>query len=444
MDDGLGLSLASLPCRNPLAKFTAPHRFDPYWTGIWDTHHSAVWVGRRDVELTRHARLVRPVRHEIRFPDDEARRMLIQRPDVLRALGVTGMWRTATSQQIAAFTGEVFGKLSDDILFSAGLLARGRLLTGISGLRLPLLYRTAWTSPLGDIETQVTYQQWLALTAGVPWRNGPQADRHNILASELGLRCAEYGGWPCVLGESMAQFNQMFGNDQVPAGRNWAGDLLLVRSDGLRVVVEVSASAGVPFAEKAERWAQFLANDQSKATMVVFVDARRPDRAHDRLGQVIHRSMKKSISRAAFKSMDRVRAGVDERMAIVRWDDWFPAPHHCTPEFLTFDVQRPTGPGDNRWEWASATDPFDVAGPKDPATAKAIIGNARLLYGLPHWLSDGPKPDVEHWLLRNSGFDTPPVAPHVRRGRSELRRYRRERFGSYAERVDAQQQRHDR
>jgi hypothetical protein len=56
--------------------------------------------------------------------------------------------------------------------------------------------------PISDV---LVYADWVAVTGGYPWTRGHQQDRHNLLATELGMRIAELGDVGAVLGESLSR-----------------------------------------------------------------------------------------------------------------------------------------------------------------------------------------------------------------------------------------------
>lgn len=116
---------------------------------------------------------------------------------------------------------------------------------------------------LHKIERQMSYAEWLSTSAGMPFDSDRQFARHNVLATELGLRMAEFGNVGTALGEklsSMAMLAYTGVRDPVPTtGTAGGSDLTLVRTDGLRIAVEVTASVhGGWFSEKVERLVRIL------------------------------------------------------------------------------------------------------------------------------------------------------------------------------------------
>ena len=206
---------------------------------------------------------------------------------------------------------------------------------------------------------------------------------------------------PCVLGESFAWLAQLF--DFVANDRMWAGDAVLVRGDGLRVVVELTAGTGTMFASKVDRWASLLARDTAKSTVVLFVEARDPTAAAN-VRQRAKSEILRTIGNAANGTIDRLRIDVPTRMLYVSWPDWFPQDGWRLPAQSVVVA---------RFEPASLRDPFDVDGPDGPGWSD-VIGSSRLLYGLPHWFSNGPKPDVDPIVCRRAGWDRVPAPALVR------------------------------
>ena len=205
---------------------------------------------------------------------------------------------------------------------------------------------------------RLSYAEWVGVTGGWGWAQGAQFDRHNLLAVELCLRVAEWCDVAAVLGESLATWKTMLDPTAgVPASSRRAADAAWVRPDGLTVAVEMTSHVASHSKEKAQAWADALARDESRSTMVLFVEAAHPDRRES--GHNVH-LLRRHVAAAANSTMDHVLADVASRMAVVRWVDWFPAPGMVDPSVVGLPVWRPTGAGQTVWEPANLLDPFDV------------------------------------------------------------------------------------
>ena len=347
-------------------------RVDLFWGSVWDTYSRAIWSDRAMFEALEETGRGRVPLAISRASKQQAQEIIANDLVMLKILATVMMWRTVTVEQVETITGHVLGPKRMNWLLSSGLISRGRFITDGMNARLPLLLRPSRSEPSDVFEKVLDYRDWLGVTGGLPWRAGSQQDRHNLLATELAIRVAEEELLPCVLGESFAWLAQLF--DFVANDRTWAGDAVLVRGDGLRVVVELTAGTGTMFASKVDRWASLLARDTAKSTVVLFVEARDPTAAAN-VRQRAKSEILRTIGNAA--------------------------------------MANPASPSRSRFEPASLRDPFDVDGPDGPGWSD-VIGSSRLLYGLPHWFSNGPKPDVDPIVCRRAGWDRVPAPALVR------------------------------
>jgi hypothetical protein len=115
--------------------------------------------------------------------------------------------------------------------------------------------------------------------------------------------------------------------------------------------------------------------------------------------------MRAEIGRAAYEIPGAARRGVPERMAVARWEWWFPRPNAMTASFLTLRAERPTGPPSRRWEQVHLMDIFDLVLAPDTTDRYAPIAEtARGLWGVPSWMQDREVPDLSEYLLEARGF----------------------------------------
>lgn len=414
-------ALLDLPSHNPVEATRSHHRVDPYYGGIFGVSSSAAWLSRKEALRLVASRVgaVQPADREAAMEDCLHGRQRVRR---LRAIAAVNMWRTMTTQQVAAMTGHpgFSGRRSKDVhaLWSASLISRGRPATIGRGTH-PELVRPDVSTDVEALRDELDYRDWLAVTAGVRWRWGSQADRHNVLTTELALRVAEHLPVPLVLGEQLTPLRLVGSPGVTTLDRSsQAADAMLVRSDGMRVMVETTANIrGIE--DKAQRWAQALAQDSTRELAVVFVIVTHPDRSEvaglAKARRVVHE--------AAHSSMETVFAGVPERMMVVSWRSWFPGPHQASSDFLSLVAYRSDG-SESTWRPVSILDPFDLAFPASDERAKAILNNANLLFGVPHWLRTGPGPDVTEVMRATGALPEPPRQAGVKPGsaqRAELK-----------------------
>ena len=413
-------------CPDPTVSVHA--RIDPYWAELWSSGGSASWISIALARQQADAGIGRiPAR--LNIPETRAWSRLLSRTAITRTLNVMGTldcWRTVTGEQLAAITGEaaVAGGQSSSMpeLFAAGLVDNGIFTNGLMHTRNTergTLYRPSRNSNFDQrLVPRLTYPEWVSVTGGHPFESGGQFDRHNVLATELGLRVAEWCEIGAVVGEKLSTFELLahsgLGLPEAVGARR-AADATLIRTDGARIAVEMTASTGPNFEAKVQRWATLLSNRRmdDSGLAVVFVVAPRSDKTVKK-GEYLT-AVRKQIAAAARDnpgvSFDRTAS----RMFVVDWRDWFPAPGRVSQSFFALEASRPTGPNEALWEQASILDPFDVLfTAKDPEGALAVLDNLAMIRSVPHWLRTGRAPELWPSSIREIGFDGIPMAEPVR------------------------------
>ena len=131
------------------------------------------------------------------------------------------------------------------------------------------------------IAPALTWPERLPATAGYEWSAGGQHDRHNELAAELALRAAEHEPIEGVLGEKLSTVHLLAGsglNKPVNRANNRRADGVLIRPDGLRIVLELTATPSKSLKEKVRTRAKLLTERPSKTSgiVIVFVAAPTP------------------------------------------------------------------------------------------------------------------------------------------------------------------------
>ncbi len=410
-------------------------RVDPFYGALWGSGASATWSSRETV--IRHERMgLDTLPYRLRQDPAAAIERIVGSGGVhqrkrLAALSAIHLFKTTTGGQLASATGHhelgearIPHVLAD--LFAAGLIDIG-LYTGLTGTRAASqghLYRPSRTDVFERVlRPRMTWAEVISTTAGLRFETGAQHDRHAVLATELALRVAEFCEIAAVLGERLSTL-QLLAHEGAgfPQRRDVhaAADATLVRTDGVRLAVEITASASPQLEKKIRAWAQLLDYRRFADTglAVIFVVADRPE-GDIRSGLTMNR-LRKMVAGAArdFPGVDFDR--VASRMFVASWRDWFPNPNEVSRSFLTLDAQRPTGPTvDTRWEPASALDVFDLPFSPNPRRPEwdpfAVIRNTASLLGQPHWLRDSTssKP-VWPEPIKAMGFTSLPIAPPTR------------------------------
>lgn len=420
--------LAELGSRCPHPEVTADRRADPYYDGQWDLGATASWSSFALARRQADGGVVRRTARNSADPVTALRRFFFghDRDNRLRMLAAAGLWRTCTAEQAAAMTG-VRSLLSQDmtpavLAWQAGLLDIGQFRGSVGGgiglrPRATLLRPSRSPAFDDDLTPWLTWPEWVAITGGVDWSAASQYDRHNVLATELALRLLEYADVGTVIGERLCSMNNLAGTG---IGRphlvndNRAADLVVVREDGMRIAVEMTATIGTSFTHKVRRWAQLLAETplaESGLVVLFLVAESLESRKTD--GSYRRNAAAKTIAQAAREFPGRVGDRVAERMMVASWREWFPDRHLVHPMFLEMSALAPSGPPSALWQRVRLLGEQRVAlQPWHPDRLTAILGNAERLAGIPDWFRD-PSQGVPIWplLLSNIGRNTIPVPP---------------------------------
>ena len=421
----------TLRSRCPVAGFTAAHRADPYYHGLWMGGAQTSWLTRGAMwRMERDGIGIRPHREADYTPTLARRELWTNRRDTrLAAAGAVHLWRTLTAQQLAAVTGNRAAAREDFMApaFHAGLVERGTFLHELAGpgdARHNRLYRPGTVEAFDKFADELDYHQRIGVTAGQPWTGGGQYDRHNVLATELALRVAEYCDVATVLGELLARLDLL--STDTRRTEHSTADAVLVRPDGHRIAIELTASYGENTGRKIDKWARILSDVDTRriGLSVVFVDAVNPDRPRKKI-TAAYRALRSAVGRAALGTADAVRRGVPRRMAVARWQEWFPAARSCSTAFLTLAASRPTGPHTQRWQPVNLLDPFDLEfAPADPDAGQPLIRNSRHLLGVPAWMRENTPPVFySSALLAHAGVGDP-IDPAPRETVRTMRRDR--------------------
>lgn len=256
-----------------------------------------------------------------------------------RTLAALAHWHIADTAMVATITGMGYTHASEALhrLHVAGLVDRGEASSRLyPAERPPLLCRlaardirhgTRLTRRVSEHFGMIpTLQEWFDVTGGVRPHGAPYGDRHNLLATELACRIVteRVPNVGCVLGEPLAATDLLLDPDlrgeQTGDQRLYRrGDLVVVRSDGLRVVLDIVRLLNDQFDRKLGTWTQLLAQHPPEDLGLVFVvvDARTrtpkapTEKMLDRIASVRNES--------AVGAFERVNG----RLLHARLGDWF-------------------------------------------------------------------------------------------------------------------------
>ena len=208
--------------------------------------------------------------------DPVVARARLRRPLVLRALALIHAHRTVTTGQLHRLDARLPAR-PDSLLWrdmiGLGLVDVGFVMSAtgrwratpagvrLMGVRLPT-HRT-----VEPILESLGFTPVETLTVGpAPLRGARQYARHNLICTELSCRFRDVG--VRTLGEAWCRFDLMF--HDFTAGRG-GPDLAVLRSDGLAVCVEATASE-TGLMDKAARWTRLLDGHPDAAIRVVWLD----------------------------------------------------------------------------------------------------------------------------------------------------------------------------
>ncbi len=356
-------------------------RADPFYSGLWRSGLGSAWWDRNLLASHVEAGLVRDGVYNTdqrqafeSFCCGSGGPVWSGR---LRGLAGLGSWRVVTNQQLAALSGfSGWGSAASFTVragFGAGLLRMGLFSGGVptTSAGPVFLLRPGSEKIFSRLSRRLSYWDWLSITGGYPWRVGGLFPRHNVLMAELGLLAAELlpSEFGLTLGERWAGADQLLG-----ASGNKSGDGLLVRNDGLRAVIELTASAAPALAAKVDSWASLLARNRlaNSGVVVVFVVA-----APDNSDRIIRRT--RQVVRSAIARYG-LSGDAASRLFVVDWREWFPSAGLIDDSFFTLRVWGRPGR-----DWQQ----FDLAGPDRLFTGQSWFrGGLSLLASRAVWVDE--------------------------------------------------------
>lgn len=405
------LRLADLPSVGVDPRLRAAARLDPFWDGLWASGSQASWLNVTLARRQEAAGLGR-LPASLAMDSEEAWDRFLGLPGWRRKLELVGLlyaWRTMTAEQLAAFMAcpsvASRGALIDSG-FAAGLFDVGVFVNGLvttQGNNRARLVRLARSKVFVErLEPLLTFPERLFVTGGRPFTTGRQHDRHNLLMAELALRVAELCEVETVLGEAYATSDLLLGEGlgrESLVMQTRAADGVLVRPDGLRVVVEMTASITPTFEEKVSRWAQMMHESPLAASglTVLFVGAPPPDRGYSTAEFRVE--MQKKVKRVLRRFPGVPGLRVADRMSVAMWSDWFPGAGLVDESFFTLGAFRTEGLKDSGWDPVGVLDVFDTPfEADDPGWMSAVVDNSALVASAPTWLRVGKNPPPVHRL----------------------------------------------
>lgn len=378
-------------------------RIDPFYEMQWSRSAGGPGVAWRsldaDKEIAKRTHVTLTKGRHGSHNEAEALALLPERSTRIVTLSAINLWRTLTSQQLVALTGnrglDVMTSDETNLLIDAGLIQRGTFSYDGRALDfMPTLFRP--DPKLGNADLRhLRYGDALSVTLGGKPIKGHFYDRHNVLACEFGLRTAEMCPIRTSLGELAATWPRLF-SPKINPNPYRSADGVIVREDGLRIAVELTATVTLATIQKIDLLADLLARDKSHSVVILFLVAADADHGEAR------RALRNAIKKYSGNSMSRVAAGVTRRMVIARWQDYFPAPGMVSLDLYPLRAQRYDWKSDD-WIGIELLDPFDVQfeGADSPATQR-LMANLNDCLGAPWWCRAEFGVDWDDYLLRGA------------------------------------------
>lgn len=381
----------------PSVASTAPARqFDPWTDGLmWSGGTSASWTHRKlDLRRRRLGEGFDVVsidghKHAAITPE-QAQELLIRgawRTVHQAVLAAVLGWRIATVEQLVTITGLTPGRVREalTVLYSADLIEIGAMPAVTQWKRkFPSIIKPIRGDALDDLLAQIVPDDaWLRIGPNEAAHTN-RHPRHGLLATELGLRAAERlgpTGLGAVAGEHLALSRSLVGEGHGSAG----ADVVLVREDGLRICVEVTASKH-RLEKKIDAWIDALASQDPDelGVFVLWLSAERTPVGQRRTDKFATGVKTAIVERINARFVEGKRERIIERMGHADWTSWFPEAGVIDPSFSALTVEAPAGPDGAEWERVDLLDPFEVPfEPSDPASWKEVVERINGLWQSP-------------------------------------------------------------
>ena len=313
-----------------------------------------------------------------------------------RSVGALFSWRVLTTQQFSALTGfesrNARGFLNK--MFCYGLVERGTLSRDGAYARPPRLWRLRNGPELKQYLENLPPERRMRLLTDVGTMSSGGHDRHDLIAAEIAIRAAEtMPGLQGVLGERLSGARELLPDQPDIMSR---GDLTIVRSDGLNIVVEVTTQPGVrQVREKMARWGRLLGERggvNSTGIAVVFLVANHErtsgtlatlQRNHDKA--LIPAELGKDGNPAAPNIVKAARASI----FVAHMEYWFPSPWFVSNDFVNLQIHYATKPGSWDHETRSLMHDLPFTPTHTQLDYHALQKSRERIYAIPPWI-EGP------------------------------------------------------
>jgi len=409
----------------------AAKRHDPYYSTIhWPYPVTASWLPPKHAARlfpTRPRRYIEYTRYEGALEDilGTGGRTSRHTGDVYATLlGAIHGWKTCTTEQVAALTGRE-DLWSGSAMPYARSIAAGLVELGVTSFAegRPKLLRARKSWEAHDrLLKELSLSQLLTVTGGGAWATGPDTPRHNVLTTELALRVAELCDIATVLTEEYSRLSELAGPPT--SGDSWtinpraAADFTIVRRDGLRIAVEVTATTSKNLERKIQSYAHMFDNG-APGLVVIFLLAPSIAPKAPRASKL--RKRVQSLIESAVRIHPGTRfAPSADCFGVSSWEEWFPQPGFVAERFFSLTAARPSDVKEFRgWSAADFLDAGTVTmGQRDAETPSRpsdnqlmVVELAKLRGSTPHWLRGPLHADALRELgdqILNDTFDLGP------------------------------------
>ena len=351
---GLGPAPGSIPFESRATHAPWFERIDPFWLGF-GANPGYAWYAASAVEwdLVWHpdGPKWKPKWVESFEPIDSARRWTAPGGLVERVAALLLSWRVLTSQQIGALGSIVQSKVSSTLLamMDAGLVERARMVAGSSRMvSTPYLWRLRVESKEFDRWFKTLSEtQRKRLTLEVQGGAGGH-DRHDVLVAEIALRACEV----------MPELQAIFGERSTPAKLllddhpqvRTRGDALIVRNDGLQIVLEFTAQPHIKeVARKMAQWGVLLGErggPNATGIIVIFASGQYTGDGLTQLKRNLDRALTADALGGSNPAPPEVVHAARRSVLVADWLDWFPSDWCISERFVDLEAYYAAGEGE--------------------------------------------------------------------------------------------------
>jgi len=377
-------------------------RLDPFWDGLWPIGSAARWrtaaTDRQQITAGTFPR-TRPAPMEREQIEQVLGSLSLKsRNRLICTCSALDSWGQMTATQMQHLIGtsplNSQGRLHRELaaLYSLGAIDVGSLGEQDTPETILLRYgrKDYWRKLLTPYLTQTELMMIDGGVVGTP-RIGYH-DRHNTLTVEFALRAATLlESIEAAYGEKFSSTAMMAPQDYIVSGftpgahrQPARADATLVRSDGLRIVLETTANSSKSLRTKVRRWARFLDRHpmHRMPVFVLFVAAPHPGR-DGRVSAGPSAKIRDDITDELKTLSSLGPNAAAARIGVAGWEEFFPSRHEVSDAFTDLRVRVRQG----GWSEISLMQmPVQI---EDPAAARGAIAASRLLAASPWWLRTG-------------------------------------------------------